>query len=128
MNKNLIEVGDLVRLKQPYKVNDYHHDKTFLAALNGGIYPDSYSNRDRLYHAWTGFTHGVVHEILTRKQNLTPHKLALYLYYPIGNGLSLSYSLPNQSPLLTCVDFVADEVELIFKSSAPDYGSGTVYN
>lgn len=123
--KQTIEVGDLVRLKTPYKVEDYRHNKVFLAALNGGSCPEEYISQYDIFENWAGFTHGIIHQILDYEADgANPHRLALYLYYPQENGVWLSFGL-NRG-ILTCVDFSTSEVELIFKSSAPDYVSGQV--
>lgn len=96
--KNInIKVGDIVRLNQPYEVND------------------------------PGFqiemTHGIVHQILNRNLSGEPHKLALYLYGE-DMGVSSLYILPDMIP--QAVDFLASEVTLIFKSSAKNIRDGYV--
>lgn len=124
INKNTIEVGDLVCLHEPYKNDDYRHSKNFLAALNDGIIPQGFSDRNEVYKKFPGFTHGIVHQVLNTKIDGTPHQLALYLYYPQKNGVWLMYGYAQGIPI--CVDFNAEEVELFFKSSATDYNSGRV--
>lgn len=121
---NTIEIGDIVRLNQPYKTDDFQNNDTFLAALNNGVIPPTYVRKLRLYQSWAGFNYGIVNDILSRKADGKPRTFSLFLYYQQPNGVWLMYSLKHGIP--TFVDFHTSEVTLIHKSSAPDYGSGNV--
>ena len=120
----VIEPGDVVQLLQPYKSDDFKHNPSFIAALNGGILPETTTERWQIYQIWQGFTHGVVSQIVSRNYDGSPHTISLFLYYAQKNGTWLMYSYRNGIPLF--VDFGASEVKLIHKSSASNYGTGEV--
>ncbi len=124
LDRVFIETGDVVELKQPYKSDDFKHNPSFIAALNNGILPETTTERWQIYQNWQGFTHGVVSQIVSRNYDGKPRTVSLFLYYPQENGTWLMYSYTKGVPLF--VDFGVNEVKLIHKSSAPNYGAGEV--
>ena len=124
LDRVLIETGDVVELIRPYKSDDFKRNPSFIAALNNGILPETSREEHQVYENWQGFTHGVVSEIVTRKLDGSPHKISLFLYYAQENGTWLMYSYRKGIPLF--IDFGVNEVKLIHKSSASNYGTGEV--
>ncbi len=64
LDKILIETGDVVELKQPYKSDDFKHNPSFLAALNNGVLPENPTSWYQFYKNWQGFTHVIVSQIV----------------------------------------------------------------
>ena len=124
LDKILIETGDVVELKQPYKSDDFKHNPSFLAALNNGVLPENPTSWYQFYKNWQGFTHGIVSQIVSRNSDGSPRTISLFLYYVQENGTWLMYSYRNGIPLF--VDFWFKEVKLIHKSSASNYNTGEV--
>ena len=119
-----ITAGDIVRLKQPYKVEDFRQDKLFIAAINGGHLPVNPAHASNIYSQWSGFYYGIVNQILSKDSKGGVRNLSLFLYYAAKEEAWLMYKLGNGVP--TFVDFHVSEVELIHKSSAANYALGEV--
>lgn len=117
-----IEVGDIVRLKQPYKVDDFRYSDSFLAALNDGILPEFTNQKRDIYLRWQGFEYGIVNQIISYKQDGSPRNVSLFLYHAREDGTWLMYSYTKGIP--SFVDFGVNELVLIHKSSAKDYSTG----
>lgn len=65
--------GNLVRLRQPYRPDDY--------CPNGPMGLWRQANREA-WHTWPGFTHGVVVEVLARSLGGQVMRVSLHLYDP----------------------------------------------
>ncbi len=65
--------GNLVRLKQPYRPDDYRPDGPM------GLWRQA--NRDA-WRVWPGFTHGIVVEALARNLEGSVTRVSLHLYNP----------------------------------------------
>ena len=124
VRQNMI-TGDIVRLKQPYKVDDFRFNKQFLAALSNENDSD-YDLSDRLYQEWQGFTFGIVNQVLSKDLDGSPRRVSLFLYYPQDNGVWLTYPCVRNVP--TFVDFNVNELELYHLSSASTFSEGFVGN
>ncbi len=66
----------------------------------------------------------MVSQIVSRNYDGLPRTISLFLYYAQENGTWLMYSYTNGIPLF--VNFGANEVKLIHKSSASNYRTGEV--
>ena len=108
-----IQVGDIVRLKQPYKVDDLLHNQAFLAALGNENYSDR-SSGEQIFQEWQGFTFGIVHQVLSKELDGSSRRVYLFLYYPQANGVWLTYPCVRNVPNFK--DFNVDELELYYLS------------
>lgn len=98
----MIHLGDIVKLKRPYKP---------LLDLDA-ITP---IDRVQAWDTWTGFTYGIVVQVKNNwKGELT--RVRLHLYEP---SLSFIYMGPNYIP--TYVDFSVMEIELHKPASELNY-------
>ncbi len=55
LDKILIETGDVVELKQPYKFNNFKRNSFFVAALNNGFLPETSIEKHQIYENWLSF-------------------------------------------------------------------------
>lgn len=112
-----MNLGDIVQLKQPYKPSSYEEQcYEIILQLNVHLPPATILE---IYKSWSGFTHGIIVQILNRDLDNEPTSVSLHLYNP---EMGLIYlACPDNHPIPTYVVFQTQELELVKISTETGY-------
>jgi hypothetical protein len=112
--------GNVVRLKEPFKPSDDQAVKEAVLRAYGGL-RDRGAEHTTWEHAWQGYTHGIVVEVVSHERraagSLVPRVVSLHLY---DSSLNLIYIGPNGIPMY--VDYHVTELTPWADATALGYG------